>query len=539
MATNADRIVEMLKAAGVERLFGMPGGGSNADLIEAAGNAGLPFSLAHTETASAFMACAQAEITGKPGACLATLGPGAASLMNGIAHAHLDRVPLFVLTDCLGEPAAQVMRHQALRHGEMFSSVVKWSARPQPGEIDETLERALEEMASLPRGPVHLDLSSEVTSSPSLRGASTRGWRRAAGLDDDAIAPDFRQLLRECRRPVFLVGLGTRTQPIASAIRDICERLGIPALVTYKAKGVVPDRHPWFGGVFTNAALECNVLDRADLFVAVGLDPVELLPRPWTFRQPVISISSWPIEASQMPVVLKLVGDMVSLVHTLAGCLTRSEWGGCELLQLVADQRERMRPGLQEPSATSSELLPHRVVELVAEAYPDARASVDAGAHMFPVMTLWPVQEPSGLLISNGLATMGFAVPAAIGAALLDRSKPIVVFTGDGGLLMCSGELRTAARENLRLRIIVFQDDELSLIKIKQEQRGYRTDGVSIGKIDWGLVASGFGVRTQNAINEGHLRSCLQQTAECPGPVLIAAKISAGTYAATMRALRG
>lgn len=143
----------MLQAAGVERLFGMPGGGSNADLIEAAGNAGLPFSLAHTEAASAFMASAQAEITGKPGACLATLGPGAASLMNGIANAHLDRVPLFVLTDCLGGPSAQVMRHQALRHGEMFSSVVKWSARPEAGEIGETLERALAEMASLPPGP--------------------------------------------------------------------------------------------------------------------------------------------------------------------------------------------------------------------------------------------------------------------------------------------------------------------------------------------------------------------------------------------------
>src|SRR5258708_18073717 len=100
MATNADRIIEMLKAAGVERLFGMPGGGSNADLIEAAGRAGLPFTMAHTETASAFMASAQAEITGKLGACLATLGPGAASVMNGVANAFLERIPLIVMTDC-------------------------------------------------------------------------------------------------------------------------------------------------------------------------------------------------------------------------------------------------------------------------------------------------------------------------------------------------------------------------------------------------------------------------------------------------------
>jgi acetolactate synthase-1/2/3 large subunit len=278
-------------------------------------------------------------------------------------------------------------------------------------------------------------------------------------------------------------------------------------------------------------------LDRADLFVAVGLDPVELLPRPWKFRQPVISINGWPMERSQIPVVLDLVGDVVALLDSVAGCLTGSEWEAAGLPRLVADQRERMRPGLPGPGP--AELLPHRVVELVAEAYPGVRATVDAGAHMFPVMSLWPAEEPSGVLISNGLSTMGFALPAAIGAALLQPSRPIVVFTGDGGLLMCVSELRTAARERLPLRIIVFQDDELSLIKIKQEQRGYRTDGVSIGEIDWRLVANGFGVKAQDAITETHLRSCLHQTADYPGPVLIAAKISAGSYAATIRALRG
>src|SRR5580700_11330055 len=128
----ADQIVATMQRIGVERLFGMPGGGSNADLIEAAARIGLPFSLAHTETASAFMATAQAEITGQPGACLATLGPGAASLMNGVANAYLDRVPLMVLTDCHAGSAG-VMQHQALSHGQMFSPVVKWSARLSAG----------------------------------------------------------------------------------------------------------------------------------------------------------------------------------------------------------------------------------------------------------------------------------------------------------------------------------------------------------------------------------------------------------------------
>ena len=158
---------------------------------------------------------------------------------------------------------------------------------------------------------------------------------------------------------------------------------------------------------------------------------------------------------------------------------------------------------------------------------------------MFPVMSFWPACEPSGVLISNGLSTMGFALPAAIGAALLDRSRPTVTFTGDGGLMMCLGELRTAARENLPLRIIVFDDGELSLIRIKQVQRGYRTDGVSIGAIDWQSVGAGFGVLARQAASEAALRDCLRETAAHPGPVLIAASIDAGTYRETIRALRG
>src|SRR5271157_510941 len=135
MITHADLVIRRLVGAGVKRLFGMPGGGSNADLVEAAGRAGLPFTLAHTETASAFMAAAQAEITGQPGACIATLGPGAASLMNGVSHAYLDRVPLIAITDCHADPSAAGMGHQALPQSAMFAPVVKFTARLERGKV--------------------------------------------------------------------------------------------------------------------------------------------------------------------------------------------------------------------------------------------------------------------------------------------------------------------------------------------------------------------------------------------------------------------
>jgi acetolactate synthase-1/2/3 large subunit len=442
------------------------------------------------------MAAAQAEITGRPGACLATLGPGAASLMNGIAHAWLDRVPLVVITDCQPDTS---MLHQNLPHGRMFQPIVKCTLRPGLEESCAALERAIAMAQAFPPGPVHLDISGEVTSA-------------LAGESEPAAVPAtpaaFPSTIPESRRPLLLVGLGARSPAMAAAVRRLCDR-GIPALVTYKAKGVVPDRHPWFAGVLTNGALERPVLERADVFLTAGLDPVELLPRPWNFTQQQVAIPA----------------DFPG-IHT--------EWDRAEVAALADAQRESMRP-----RCAGDGLLPHRVVEFAAEVYPGARIAVDAGAHMFPVMSLWPAEEPSGVLISNGLSTMGFALPTAIGAALLDRPKPVLAFTGDGGLLICLGELLTAARERLPIRLIVFDDGVLSLIRLKQIQRGYRTDGVSLGEIDWRSVAAGLGWAARVADSEEALRQALRETAAIAGPVLIDARINAEAYHDTIRALRG
>jgi acetolactate synthase-1/2/3 large subunit len=524
----------MLQFIGVQRLFGMPGGGSNADLVEAAAIAGLPFSLAHTEAASAFMAAAQAEITGKPGACLATLGPGAASLTNGVAYACLDRVPLIFLTDCYSPSTSAVMQHQSLQNRDIFRTLVKYSAQLSVENFSEVSQQVVDAVLTLPVGPVHLDVPQETASAALVNDLQSIKYSPCEPLPC-SIPKDVAAVIRKARRPALLIGLGARTRATANAIRAACEQFGIPALVTYKAKGVVPDSHPWFGGILMNGALERSVLERSDAFLAVGLDVVELLPVPWKFSQPVISITSWPMPQKHVPVLFELVGEIAASLRAVTSLWPgRSDWNADELSEIVELQRERMRV-----EAEDGGLPPHRVVELVANAYPDVRATVDAGAHMLPVMSLWPAREPCDVLISNGLSTMGFAVPAAIGATLLDPGKPTVAFTGDGGLLMCLGELQTAARENLPLRIIVFDDGELSLIKNKQLRRGYRTDGVTIGGIDWRAVGAGLGVLAVNAEDDRTLKNCLDDTLVNTGPVLIAAKVAARTYEQSIRAVRG
>jgi acetolactate synthase-1/2/3 large subunit len=188
----------------------------------------------------------------------------------------------------------------------------------------------------------------------------------------------------------------------------------------------------------------------------------------------------------------------------------------------------------------ASSLTPQTVVTIAAAQFAgSARVTVDAGAHMLPAAVLWPVSEPNDLLISNGLSTMGFALPAAIGAALLDRSRPVVALTGDGGLLICMGELATLARERLRVIVIVLNDSSLSLIEIKQQARRLPPAGVALGDLNWTRIAEGFGIPAWSAGTAAELEAALDRAATANGPSLIDARIDRSNYPDIMKAIRG
>jgi len=546
-----DLVVGRLREIGVRAIFGVPGGGGNLDLIEAAGRAGLPFVLTSTETGAAIAALAQAEITGRPGACLSTLGPGAASLANGVACAYLDRAPLLVFTDSHPASAGGAWTHQQLDHQALLAPITKWSGRLSGGTAARTLDEAVRAVLDVPPGPVHLDWPGDATVAEDEGGrdlGSANRERETANRERETANRERETANREPRtanrdrlgnlvtsthRPVVIAGLGARSGADAAAIRELCEHRRVPALVTYKAKGVVPDDHPWFAGVFTNAAIERPVVDRSDLIIGVGLDPVELLPRPWPYTQPVAHVGRWRVSDDQVPFAVQLVTDAAAAVREIEARAPDSDWD----LDEIAHARERQLRAVDIPS---DGLTAQRVVQLAAARFANgSRVTVDAGAHMVPATMLWPVNEPNGMLISNGLSSMGFALPAAIGAALAERARPVVVLTGDGGLLMCLAEFATAVREKLPVVTVVFNDASLSLIEIKQQHRRYRPSGVALGPIDWPGVAAGFGVTPFVARDEGELRRALDQAAACEGPSLIDARIDPSNYARTFQAVRG
>jgi acetolactate synthase I/II/III large subunit len=531
--TAADLIVSVIQGAGARALFGVPGGGGNLDLIDAAGRANLPFVLTATETAGAIAALAQAEVTGQIGACLTTLGPGAASVVNGIACAFLDRAPVVVFTDTYPVGAGDAFTHQRLDHHALLGAVTKSSETLTADNALQAITRAVHIARTGRPGPVHIDCPGDIASGET----AATGAVLLGSVEHSMTAAERSQLdvmLRRARMPLLLVGLGARRPADAAAIRALCTRHRIPAMVTYKAKGVIADDDPWFGGVFTNAAIEQAMIAQSDLLIGVGLDPVELLPRQWKHAQPVIYCGPWRVETAHLPFAIQVMDDVAKTVALIDQRLAKSHWDEARLRETVDEQRRRL-------AVPSSGFTAQRVVEVAAArlATAAARVTVDAGAHMLPATMLWPVREPNGMLISNGLSTMGFALPAAIGAALLDRDRRVVALTGDGGLLMCAGELLTAVRERLPILTIVFNDASLSLIEIKQQARRLPPAGVALGAVDWRRLAESVGMAAWAAHDEAALDRAIDEALTTRGPCLIDATIDRSNYGATLRAIRG
>jgi acetolactate synthase-1/2/3 large subunit len=294
--------------------------------------------------------------------------------------------------------------------------------------------------------------------------------------------------------------------------------------------------------VFTGGTLEEPLMREADLIVAVGLDTVELIPRAWPYRVPVVSLTrcagaSAPAAGRYFAPAVEVEGDLDTALEALAPRLASRAAADWDVAWL--DRTRRARRAALEVAVPG--LAPHRVVQLVREAMPAGTiASVDAGAHMFPATAYWDAVEPGEFLISNGLATMGFALPAAIAAQLARPQRRVVCFTGDGGLMMVAAELETAARLGLPVLVVVFDDRALSLIAVKQAQRGYAEAGMRYDGPDLERLAASFGIPAWTAATEGELSRALAAAQRVDaGPALIAARIDASGYGRTLEIVRG
>ncbi len=534
--TLAETIIAALHARGTRHMFGVPGGGSSLDLIEAARERGIAFVLSGSETSGAFMAAVTAELTGAPGAILAGVGPGAAAAVNGIAYAGLERAPVVMLTDCKDKtPEDGGSLHQSFDQTAMFAPITKAATRLRPADGASAVDALLELALTPPLGPIHIDMSSGDAILPMAAGGNALLAPTTPGLDGDAIAA-ARELLAKSQRPVILVGLEARDDAAAHALTDLAEALGAAVMTTYKAKGVMEDGNARLIGPFTGAAAEAACVGKADLIVLYGLDPVELVPISWAYSVPLVELSLAPDHRQPATPAVKLVGPLVDSVAALGAISSIGGWPTDDLGALKAGMRDVLALG-----ASSSVTMDSIVDTLAATAPAGTRMTVDAGAHMFSVFQRWSAARPFGVMKSNGLSTMGFALPAAIGSALADPDTPVCAVTGDGGMMMCLAELATAARLKLPIVTVVANDAALSLIDIKQQRQQRPSVGVRYPRVDFAAAARGFGVRGFRVDDVGKLTPILAEAfrAAAHGPVLVDVGIDAAGYGAQLEALRG
>lgn len=529
-----EHLVESFSARGVKRIFGVPGGGSSLDLIRAAEVRGIRFVLARHETSAAIMALATGEIDAAPGVALTTIGPGLANAVNGMACATLDRAPLCLVSDGFAPQLTRFVTHQVFDQGALSAPVVKGHGQLEGDEPVEELERLLDLAQTPPCGAVHI----ELTGAAARRAVTHASRTRSLAIHTQTAADVHRaqELLARAARPVIVVGLEACATAYAAAVRRFCGRLACPVLVTYKAKGVVPDSDPRTVGIFTGGTLEAACLDRADLIVLIGLDPVELIPHAWGYQAPVLDIGLVARPVHYVQPAVGLYGPLDASLEPLRGVNPAAGWRAEEAPMLRAGMRAKLACGGTEGMS------PQRVVELTHAACPRRprpRITVDAGAHMFPVTAFWECDAPRDLLISNGLATMGFALPAAIGSGLAEPARKVIAFTGDGGLAMCLGELLTARQQKSPIVVVVFNDGSLSLIDIKQQARALPPEGVRWARPDFARVAEGFRLAAWRARTEAEYREAIVAALATDGPALIDVYVDPSGYLDQIRALRG
>lgn len=533
---GAEAIAAAFARAGMPAVFGVPGGGSSLDLLAACHARGIPFRLARTETGAAIMALTTAELTGRPCGVAVTRGPGLAAAMNGLANADLERAPVVLVADGLGAESAYAT-HQALDQVAMAAPVTRHAARVAPGDAGAEAARALAAALAHPRGPAYLELTGDAARAPGGDVPDTAPPPRTA-IPDAALA-EARRMLGAARRPVAILGLEAATQDGAAAARALVEALGCPALVTYKAKGVLPDTHALFAGVFTGGAAEAPVLREADLILLLGADPVEFIPLPWRHAAPVLDLAAFLRARDYREPALRLAGAWEDAARALAAGATRGDWDDAAIARHRAAWLAALENGPSPPGALSPSAIVRLAQEACRRAGADPRASVDAGAHMFPCTTFWQAERPGDVLISNGLATMGHALPAGIAAALHDPARGAIAFTGDGGLLMALGELATAAVLRARLVVVVFNDASLSLIAVKTGGRALPEGALGWPEADFAAIAGGLGIPAWRAHDEAGFSRAMDAALAAGGPALVDARCDPSSYARQIAALRG
>jgi len=497
MALVADLIVECLENEGVTHVFGIPGE-ENIHLVDALSRSSIRYVLVRHEQGASFMAETYGRLSGRAGVCSATLGPGAINLLTGVADATTNSTPLVALSAQVGMNRSFKESHQGVDLVSMFAPVTKWSALvATPEAAPEMIRKAFKLSQTERPGAVYLAVPEDIESAPAPAQAQPlpvnipRPDEPSASQVDRAAA-----ILRNAANPIVLAGHGAARTDAGPALIRFAEELGVPVATTFHGKGVFPDDHPQALGAigFMRHDYVNFGFDQADVIVTVGyelqeFDPVRINPRG---DKQIIHIHRFPAEVDRhynVAVGLQAdIGRSLDALTTALDCHFENQTAKLQIRGLLAQELEQGSTDERFPMA------PARIVaDTRAALGRDDIVLVDTGALKMWMARLYPTYAPNTCLMSNGLSTMAWSVPGAIGAKIARPGAKVLVATGDGGFLMNSQEIETALRERISMVILIWVDNAYGLISWKMDlEIGHRVD-TEFGNPDFVAYARSFG----------------------------------------------
>ena len=522
----SDFIAGKLYEAGVRYVFGIPGS-TSIPYIESLGKYGIRFILVSHEAAAGIMASVTGRITGIPGVCHATMGPGAANILTGAGFALLDRAPVIILTSESDENMAGRTAQMNVDHQRLFTPLTKATFRMNKGNAESILNSAFSICNQEYPGPVHIGLPAGLAEAEAETKQEGEYKTDTQPFTVNKDSEEIIRLLEKSRRPLIAAGLTAARHKISPQLNEFLIMRKMPVVLTPMAKSLLPENHPSYAGVLFHALSDYleDIFEKTDLVIGLGYDPVEFNYESWMPDVPLISLNTVITDLPDNRTVFQYTGKP-------------DEWFG--LLKNINPGQLVFEGGLIKGIRNETEAVfeaftnnfgPVAAVKILQEELPAGTImTADVGSHLHLLGQYWKTGGNDNLIITNGWSGMGFGIPAALAVQLQKPWSAVVCITGDGGLLMSAGEIMTARRYSLPVKIVVFSDGELNLIKIKQLWQNLPADGSLLYSGDLFDAEKFLGVKVLRAGSHEELAEALYKAFLINEPVIINTVIDPEDY---------
>ncbi|HFN2240765.1 TPA: acetolactate synthase AlsS [Enterococcus faecium] len=528
MKQGSKSVVESLINHHVDYVFGIPGAKIDGVFNELE-DQGPELIVTRHEQNAAFMAQAIGRITGEPGVVIATSGPGASNLATGLVTATAEGDPVLAIAGQVKRSDLLKLTHQSMDNAALFQPITKYSAEIQdPETISEVIANAYRMAKSSKKGASFISIPQDVVDAP-VQGNVIKP------LSDpklgSASADDIRYLaerIREAKLPVLLVGMRGSSEKETLAIRQLVEKTALPVVETFQAAGVISRELEayFFGrvGLFRNQPGDM-LLKRSDLVIAIGYDPIEYEARNWNAEKDarIIVIDEAPAEIDPfMQPERELIGDISATLDLLTGSLEPQQVSEDAKEYLASLQAKLTERDIVQSKGEAGILHPLEVINtLQSKVTDDMTVTVDVGSHYIWMARHFRSYEPRHLLFSNGMQTLGVALPWAISAALVRPNTQIVSVSGDGGFLFSAQDLETAVRKKLNIVHLIWNDGHYNMVEFQEKMKYQRASGVDFGPVDFVKYAEAFGAKGIRATSVEELEKALEEGFATEGPVII------------------